>query len=126
MHLCANVMFGELLPSGTIARRNFSFQSGEKGVVNRLYRKAVDNKLAKRHYLTDYFFSLAPLEPRERLERIISLAGQFVIEVETHPVNEAEHRFLIGDDITRWRKEIPIASGFAMPGISRTGKEAQA
>ena len=31
MHLCANVLFRGLLPPGTLVRRNFSFQAGEKG-----------------------------------------------------------------------------------------------
>lgn len=57
MHLCANVLLGGLLPTGTIARRNFSFQPGEKSGVNRLYRAAIDRILARRHRFTDFFFS---------------------------------------------------------------------
>ena len=94
MHLCANVIFRNLLPSGTIVRRNFSFQLGEKKFVNRLYRQGIDRLLARRHRLTDYFFSLPPMEPIERLQRICSLSREFVVELETHPVNPDEYQFL--------------------------------
>jgi chitin disaccharide deacetylase len=99
MHLCANVLFGKLLPSGTVVRRNFSFEPGEKNLANRSYRKFVDRLLARRHRLTDYFYSLPPLEPAARLVKIFSLARNFVVEVETHPINPDEHIFLLGDEI---------------------------
>jgi len=115
MHLCANVLLADLLPAGTIARRNFSFQSGEKSVANRLFRKIVDNKLAKQHRLTDYFFSLPPLEPAERLERIVGLAKRAAVEVETHPVNPEEYRFLMDGRIFNLIGEVPIASSYRLP-----------
>jgi len=96
MHLCANVLLGGLLPTGTIVRRNFSFVPGEKSAVNRLYRRLVDNALARHHRLTDFFFSLSPIEPRERLGRIFALARHAVVEVETHPVRRDEYTLLLG------------------------------
>jgi len=101
MHLCSNVLFGGLLPHGSLVRRNFAFQPGEKSPYNRLYRKVIDHVLARRHRVTDFFFSLAPLQPASRLQRIFSLARQFVVEVETHPVNQAEYRFLMDGEILR-------------------------
>jgi YdjC-like protein len=112
VHLCANVLLGGLLPEGTLVRRNFSFLPGEKGLVNRLYRKAIDNRLSRRHQLVDFLFPLAPLEPRARLERIRSLAQQHIVEVETHPVNADEYRFLTGEEVVGWANGMPIASGF--------------
>jgi predicted glycoside hydrolase/deacetylase ChbG (UPF0249 family) len=112
MHLCANAVLARLLPSGTIVRRNFSFQPGEKSVVNRIYRKTLDAMLARRHRLTDYFFSLPPLEPQNRLERIIALARKFEVEVETHPVNTDEYRFLTGEGVDRWAGTVQIAANF--------------
>lgn len=94
MHLCANVLVQKLLPPGTLVRRNFSFDRGEKSLFNRLYRKRVDGSLARRHPLTDYFFSLPPLEPASRLEKIYSLGRRFIVELETHPINPEEHRYL--------------------------------
>jgi hypothetical protein len=115
MHLCANVLLGKLLPEGTIVRRNFSFQPGEKGLTNRLYRGRVDRMLARRHRLVDFFYSLAPLEPAARLRQIFTCARQFVIEVETHPINPDEYRFLQGGEIVDRYGDVPIASHFAVP-----------
>ncbi|MGA3316335.1 MAG: ChbG/HpnK family deacetylase [Candidatus Korobacteraceae bacterium] len=114
MHLCPNVLLAGLLPPGTVVRRNFSFWPGEKSLGNRLYRKAVDRILSRRHVLTDFFFSLEPLEPLDRLERIFALADQFVIEVETHPINPAEYRFLSDGEILRLAGDRPIAPRFAV------------
>ncbi len=102
MHLCANVLLGGLLPAGTRARRNFSFEPGERSVWNRTYRQTVDYLLARRNRLTDFFFSLAPIEPRDRLQRIFELSREHVVELETHPVNPEEYHFLTGGEIFRW------------------------
>jgi len=101
MHLCANVLFGRLLPSGTIARRNFSFQPGEKSFVNRWYRRKIDRVLAKRHKLANYFYALPPMDIPGRLESIFGLATQNVVEVETHPINDAEYHFLMAEGLFR-------------------------
>ncbi len=95
MHLCANVLAQQLLPAGSIVRRNFSFEPDEKGYLNRLYRRRIDRRLARRHRVTDFFFSLPPLEPPSRVARIVALARDHVVEVETHPVNPDEYRFLV-------------------------------
>jgi hypothetical protein len=108
MHLCANVLLGGLLPSGTLVRRNFSFQPGEKGVVNRKYRGFVDGLLSRRHRLVDFLFSLAPLQPPSRLQRIFALAREHVIEVETHPVQPDEYRFLAGGEIFRRTEDVRL------------------
>lgn len=110
MHLCANVLFAGLLPAGTIARRNLSFQPGEKSGVNRFYRGLIDRLLARRHRLTDFFFSLPPLEPAERLHRIFALASQSVVEVESHPVSPEEYRFLAGGEIFGRTGAVRVAS----------------
>lgn len=115
MHLCANVLFGGLLPAATIVRRNFSFRRGEKTWINRLYRRAIDQVLAKRHQLTDYFFSLQPLEPHSRFDGIVSIARRSVVEVETHPVNPGEYRFLTSGEILRTTGDLQIARGFTSP-----------
>jgi predicted glycoside hydrolase/deacetylase ChbG (UPF0249 family) len=94
MHLCANVLLQKLLPAGTIVRRNFSFQPGEKGIVNRAYRRLIDGVLARRHRLTDLLFNLTPMEPPERIRTILALARDNVVELETHPVKQDEYRFL--------------------------------
>jgi predicted glycoside hydrolase/deacetylase ChbG (UPF0249 family) len=112
MHLAANVIFGGLLPPGVAVRRNFSFQAEEKGRWNRFYRRRIDGVLAKRHPITDYFFALAPLDQPSRLQRIFSLAGEHTVEVETHPVEPAEYRFLMEGQILRWSGGRPLATRF--------------
>jgi hypothetical protein len=108
MHLCANVLLAGLLPSGTLVRRNFSFQPGEKSAGNLLYRRLVDRLLARRHRLVDFFYSLAPLEPLGRLQRIFRLARQRIVEVEAHPVNPDEYRFLTEGGILRETGDVHI------------------
>jgi hypothetical protein len=115
MHLCTNVLLAGLLPPNTIVRRNFSFQDGEKSFTNRLYRKIVDYGLGRRHRLVDFFFSLPPLEPQGRLERIRMLARHSVVEVETHPVKADEYRFLTGSEVARWTEGVSIAPRFSVP-----------
>ena len=113
MHLCANVLLGGLLPTGTLVRRSFSFRSGEKGNINRLYRAAVNHLLAERHRVTDYFFALPPLQPQSRLDEIFSIARRHVVEVETHPVDREEYEFLTTGEVFRGVADLQIARGFA-------------
>lgn len=114
MHLCANVVFDNLLPSGAIVRRNFSFQTGEKSAVNRRYRRWLDGKLARRFRLTDFLFNLQPIEDPKRLDRIFSVARTSVVELETHPTIPAEYSFLTKGELLRRTGGIPIATNFAL------------
>jgi predicted glycoside hydrolase/deacetylase ChbG (UPF0249 family) len=114
MHLCANVLFGKLIPEGIIVRRNFSFVLGEKSSANRRYREVEDRMLAKRHRCVDFFFSLVPFEPKGRLDRVFSMARKHVVEVETHPVKREEHQFLMSDEIFRWTGDLSISPRFAI------------
>lgn len=109
MHLCANVLMQGLLPKGTMVRRNFSADRGERNLGNHVYRNLVDRRLVRRHQLTDYFFSLPPLEPPARLEQIFALARQHTVEVETHPVNPDEHRYLAGGEFFRQIERLRVA-----------------
>jgi hypothetical protein len=109
MHLCANVLMQKLIPAGTMVRRSFSFERGEKSLANHFYRSWVDRSLARRHRLTDYFFSLPPLEPASRLGRVFLLARQFTVEVETHPINPEEYRYLTKGAIFDQIGDLPLA-----------------
>jgi predicted glycoside hydrolase/deacetylase ChbG (UPF0249 family) len=124
MHLCANVVLGNLLPFGTVVRKNFSFRAGEKALGNRLYRQLVDSVLRRRHDLVDFLFALPPLESApERLPRIFALARKFAVEVETHPVDPDEYRFLMDGEIFRQTGDIPIARGFPVERRQRLGSQ---
>jgi hypothetical protein len=115
MHLCANVLLGRLLPAGTIARRNFSFRSGEKHLLNRYYRSLVDCSLARRHRLVDFLFALHPLEPLQRLHRIFSISRHSVVELETHPINQDEYAFLTETEFPHGINGLAVAHRFALP-----------
>lgn len=112
MHLCANVLRQELLPDGTVARRNFTFAAGEKSRLNMWYRKSIDKMLARRHRLTDMLYLLPPLAPPSRLDHIFSLSESHVVEVETHPVNLDEKTFLLGKGMLQRAEQSGIARGF--------------
>ena len=114
MHLCSNVIADKLLPAGTIVRRNFTFASGEKGIVNRVYRGIVDRAVQRRHRTTDGLYSLPPLSPAGRVKAIFSKAQQQIIEVETHPVNADEYRFLTGGDVFKLAGDIPVAPAYRL------------
>jgi hypothetical protein len=114
MHLCANVLLGGLLPAGTIARRNYLFLPGEKSSLNRIYRKLTDRILARRHRLADFFFPLPPLEPASRLEGILNLARKFVVEVETHPEDVPDYRFLARIEMYSHSGDLTVAPRYVL------------
>jgi len=116
MHLCSNVLLGGLLPTGIIVRRNFSFLASEKSLANRFYRAVVDRAVERGRRCADFFFSLPPIEPDGRLERILALARRHAVELETHAVNPKEYSFLTSGEIFRRAKDIPVARSYALPG----------
>lgn len=62
--------------------------------------------------MTDFFFSLPPLEPRTRLEKIFDLANHFNVEVETHPATPEEYRFLVNGELSRRAGKVGVARGY--------------
>ena len=109
MHLCANLLAQRLLPAGSLVRRSFSFGPGERSRLNRVYRRLVNDWLAHRHRVVDFLFSLTPLVPPARLSRIFALARAYAVEVETHPVNPDEYRFLVGGELLRRMGDLRLA-----------------
>jgi len=97
MHLCANVLASKMLPNGARVRNTFTFDPGEKDIVNRLYRFILDICVKKRFISTDCFFSIAPLQNYQRLRTIISRAVNETVEIEVHPEDNEETDFLISD-----------------------------
>jgi chitin disaccharide deacetylase len=96
-HLCANMIFDEVIPRGQRVRRNFTFTPDEKGPLNRGYRRWVDRRLAARYRLTDYLFNLAEYGEMGKLARVFDLARSSRVELETHPAKEAEYTLLMSD-----------------------------
>ncbi len=94
-HLCANILFGDVIPNGAKVRRNFSFWPGEKSALNRTYRGWMDRRLARRYRLTDYFFSLGECLKANRLNRVVESARSANVEMMTHPIHETEKNWLL-------------------------------
>jgi predicted glycoside hydrolase/deacetylase ChbG (UPF0249 family) len=96
-HLCANMVIDGIIPAGQVVRRNFSFWPGEKGLLNRTYRKLVDKWLGRRYRLTDFFFSLKRCLREQQLARMASLAQSRNVEVMAHPIDSYEYDWLLSD-----------------------------
>jgi predicted glycoside hydrolase/deacetylase ChbG (UPF0249 family) len=94
MHLCSNMLFGEIIPEGQKVRRNFTYDRGEKILFNRLYRKYMDEFLRKKYIITDSLFSLPEVIKFKKIEKIIELSKSSVVELETHPEEEADFNWL--------------------------------
>jgi len=100
MHLCMNMLVGDIIPRGQKVRRNFSFWPGEKTCLNRAYRRWADRRLARCHRLTDYFFSLGQCLHHGRMPRVEELAQRSNVELMTHPEQVEERSWLMGRDCT--------------------------
>jgi chitin disaccharide deacetylase len=96
-HLCTNMLIGRVIPAGYQVRRSFTFYRGEKSFANRLYRGWVDQRLQRRHRLTDGFFCLRQSLQSKKLERVIELSKTARVELMTHPHNALEYDFLMSD-----------------------------
>jgi hypothetical protein len=117
MHLSRNVISQKLLPAGTMVRRNFTYLSGEVGFLTRTYRSWEDRRLAKRYRITDFFFDLGDvLPPQQRpiLVRILELARRFDVEIETHPMNDAEQRFLLDGGLAQCADGVDVAQQYVL------------
>ena len=97
MHLCSNMVLDKVIPNGERLRRTFSFWPGERGLLNRTYRRLVDRILAARYRLTDYFFALSQNQRQEQLQRISGLSSSAKVELMTHPAKPDEYAVLMGD-----------------------------
>ena len=113
MHLCANVLLSKLIPNGMKMRRNFSFWPGEKGFLNRAYRRLVDSWLARRYRLPDYFFDLTQCIHDQKLNRLAALAKSGTVELMTHPIAPTESEYLMSDEFQTTLQPLE-AGGYAL------------
>lgn len=95
LHLCSNILFGNVIPQGQKVRRNFFFWPGEKSFANRAFRALTDSVLAQRYRSTDYFFALSQCGDWNRMTRVAVLAKSSAVELMTHPANEQECQRLL-------------------------------
>ena len=97
-HLCTNMLVDRIIPEGERVRRNFHYVEGQKGSINRMYRRTVDRVLARRYRVTDYLFSLSETLDSIHLENVFRLARTSTVELMTHPANVRERAYLLGED----------------------------
>jgi chitin disaccharide deacetylase len=101
LHLCANILLGDVIPAGEKVRRSFHFWPGEKSALKRAYRRLCDALLTRRYRSTDFFFALSQCQRADRLDRVLTLAQTRVVELMTHPAAPTEQAYLLGDDFGR-------------------------
>lgn len=110
MHLCANVLFGKMIPKGARVRRTFTFVRNEKSPFNRFYRHILDAIVSGRFISTDYFFSILPLQNSRRHRAIFDLAVGSGVEIEVHPENAGEREFLLSDHFAQLLDSVTLGS----------------
>jgi predicted glycoside hydrolase/deacetylase ChbG (UPF0249 family) len=106
MHLCSNMLFSKLIPKCSKVRRSFSFATGEKSMINRLYRSFVNRWLKRRHKCTDFFFSIASIRGSDRLRRIVELSLTHSVELMVHPENPDEYDYVLSAEFLQMIKGI--------------------
>jgi len=94
-HLCWNVLIDGLIPRGSRVRRTFTFSWGEKNPLKIMYRRLIDQFIIRKYVCTDSFFSIVPIDKKERLQRIVNLSKQSVVELMVHPERKEELDFLM-------------------------------
>ncbi len=100
-HLCANVIWGAVIPPGSRVRRNFTYRRGEKGWLNRSYRSIVDFALKQKYVTTDHLVSLGEALATGSTNRLVELSEDGSVEVMTHPIVAAEYDYLMSDEFER-------------------------
>jgi len=113
MHLCANVLLSNVIPTGMKMRRNFSFWPGEKNFFNRTYRSLIDCWLARRYQLPEYFFDLTQCIQGKKLDRVAALAKSSNVELMTHPIVNEEEEYLTSDEFKVILQRLEIG-GYAL------------
>ena len=94
MHLSTNILIDHIIPAGFKVRRNFTFDRGEKSLLNRGYRKIIDGWLTKRYIMTDFFYCLSSALQFGNLQRIIKISQSSNVELMVHPERPDECKCL--------------------------------
>jgi predicted glycoside hydrolase/deacetylase ChbG (UPF0249 family) len=98
MHLCSNMVFSGIIPSGLTIRKCHSFKKGEKFFLNRLFRLFVDSWILQHYRCVDYFYSIQPISDTRRLKHIIHLAQTSNVELMMHPERSEEMKYIMNEN----------------------------
>jgi predicted glycoside hydrolase/deacetylase ChbG (UPF0249 family) len=110
LHLCANMVFGNVIPAGMIVRRNYTFFRDDKSMVNRLFRRFMDAWLCRGHVCNDFFFALPHKDQPERLQDILALAAESSVELMAHPEEDADLDILMSDEFRHALRSVVTAA----------------
>jgi chitin disaccharide deacetylase len=116
-HLCANVVWGNVIPKGTIVRRNYTFFRTDKAWHNRLYRKIIDAYLGRSYVFADYFLPLPDEDQPERLQSILALANKSSVELMAHPEKTEDFSMLMSDAFLQRLRNIRLGTHADIKGI---------
>jgi predicted glycoside hydrolase/deacetylase ChbG (UPF0249 family) len=98
MHLCANMLLGNVISPGACVRRNFSFFPGEKNCLNRIYRHIIDLWLKRRFIVTDFFFGVSRVGQSQIMRRAAQLAVDSSVELMVHPERVGDFQYLASEE----------------------------
>jgi predicted glycoside hydrolase/deacetylase ChbG (UPF0249 family) len=110
MHLCANMLFDKIIPTGEKVRRSFSFLPRQKSRLNGAYRWIVAKWIRRRYQTTDFLFALPDCIRFEGFDQVVQLAKRANVELETHPEKLAESEWLASDACARMRALVETGS----------------
>ena len=88
----------------------------EKSWVNRLYRRAVDRRLASNYRLTDFFFALSSHLDSGKLEKVVTIARSKSVELMTHAWNSAEYERLMSKEFLQLLHNAGVAISLRVRG----------
>jgi len=95
IHLCSNLIFSKIIPSGIKIRKNFSFSKKERNFINRGYRGLIDRIIKTRFLSTDFFYALnSHVNEPDILEKL-SRASNSCVEFMVHPGTYEEYTFIM-------------------------------
>lgn len=115
MHLCGNVLFGNIIPSGLRVRRSFTFSNGERHFANRLYRKILDTIVTRRFISSDMFFAVVPSEPISVLKHNVGLANRHNVELMVHVSSPKEVEFVMQPSFLEAVRGVPMGTYRDLP-----------
>jgi predicted glycoside hydrolase/deacetylase ChbG (UPF0249 family) len=126
MHLCVNVLVGNIIPKGEKVRRSFTFVRGERPFANRLYRRGVDAVVKRRYITTDMFFAAVPSEEPDSLKQKVALAEKCNVELMVHVFSQMELEYLMRQDFVDTIRRVSRGTYRDLPGKPVSNETGQA
>jgi hypothetical protein len=82
----------------------------------------LESYISERFVSTDSFFSIAPVQNRDRVRQIINRAARETVELEVHPENPEETEFLLSDEFGAMLNSVQLGrfSDLQSKGLSHT------